>query len=126
MPNKITIKIRLKKMFLPYFSTQGTLCRSEFLVVMVSFYLLLKIFMEQSIIFYNIVYWPIFYLTLAAIQKRCRDINWNGTFFILLYSIAFPFLNYYQYMKRYNCSFGTCLLSIIYSFIISPRKNNIR
>ena len=99
MINKNSISIKLQKMLEPYFSCQGTLDRSAFLGIMVSLYLLLKISMEQSIILYDILYWPVFYLTLVTIQKRCRDIKWNGTFFIMLYSIAFPFINYYQYMK---------------------------
>ena len=96
-----------------FFSFKGTLGRADFLGVMVFVSLLLRLCMQQNIIIYDIVYLLVFCSMLAATQKRCRDINWQGTFFILLYSITFPFFNYYQYMKSNDILISESLKNIL-------------
>ncbi len=74
-----------------YFSCQGYFNRLQFCGALLSINILLNIGTKEGNIFLMI---PsaliVFYATLAAIQKRSRDIGLKGTVFILIYSFAFP------------------------------------
>lgn len=69
--------------------------------------------MKQSLLLNDIVYCVIFYILSAAIQKRCQDIQWKGTIFLLLFFITFPLLNYYQYMKTNDIFIPSQLKNIL-------------
>ena len=114
LQDKKNANIPYKEILSHYFSMLGTLGRTEFLGIMVSAYLLLKISMHLNLILNDIVYLPVFYSMLAATQKRCRDIHWSGNFFIILFSLAFPFINYYQYMKANDMLIPQNLKDIVF------------
>ena len=86
-------------LFSYFFSKDGFLGRGDFLGIIVLCHLFLQFAMKQSLILNDIIYCLAFYILSVAIQKRCQDIQWKGTFFLLLFFITFPLLNYYQYMK---------------------------
>lgn len=90
---------KYNNLFSYIFSSKGCFERCDFIGITACCFLLLQFAMKQSLIFNNIIYCLTFYVLSIAIQKRCRDINWKGTFFIFLFFVTFPLLNYYQYMK---------------------------
>lgn len=86
--------MKLKKNFeedllVSCFSFNGTINRLGFL----GFFLLLSIINSHIpyvvFPFFSVI---IFYATLAVTQKRCRDFNYNGTIFIVLYSLMYAII----------------------------------
>ena len=90
-----------------YFSFQGTFNRLQFFGALVTLNIFFKIIAEQGIFFLTLFCGLIiFYASLAAIQKRCRDIKQRGTIFILIFSMAYPINLYLRYMKEQNLIIG--------------------
>lgn len=52
--------------------------------------------MVDSLILNILVYFVLFYMLFAAVQKRCRDIHIKGTFVILLFSIGYTFGHFFM------------------------------
>ena len=73
-----------------YFSFKGTFNRLQFWGALITINFFVNLIDIQG-------YWPVFVLfyplagcaTLAALQKRCRDINYSGTIATLTYSLAY-------------------------------------
>ena len=86
-----------------YFSFQGTFNRLQFFGALVTLNIFFNIIAEQDIFFLTLFCGLIiFYASLAAIQKRCRDIKKRGTVFILIFSMAYPINLYLRYIKEQN------------------------
>ena len=72
------------------FSLNGTLGRLGFFGVFLLLNSILVMVSKYVGLVGEIIIYPfVFYSSVAAIQKRCRDFNFNGTIGILIFSIAF-------------------------------------
>ena len=81
------------------FSFEGTISRLGFIGF---FWLLALINGACSNIAALVLSVIIFYATLTVTQKRCRDFNYDGTIFILIYSLYYLILICWLYMRPYN------------------------
>lgn len=89
-----------------FFSVKGCLGRLDYLGVVCIFTLLLEQVMKLDYILTDIcVYMAFFCASIAAVQKRCRDICIKGTFFIAIFSILLPIVFYLKYARLHGISF---------------------
>ena len=73
-----------------YFSFKGTFNRLQFWGALITINVFVNLIDIQDFWLLFILAFPIaFCATLAALQKRCRDINYNGTIATLAYSLTF-------------------------------------
>ena len=80
-----------------YFSFDGRFNRLQFWGALITLNLFLRIVTEQGfVILTTIASFVVFCATLAAFQKRCRDINYKGTFVVLVYTGTFLLTDYYD------------------------------
>lgn len=88
-----------KHSLLSLFSYHGSIGRLEFLGTIVLLNLLINAVSRiDSLILNILVYFVVFYLLFAAVQKRCRDIHIKGTFVILLFSLGYLCIQLYTAM----------------------------
>ena len=86
-----------------YFSFNGFFNRLQFFGAIMTLNFFLKYLLALDIFLISLISLAIvFYSTLAVIQKRSRDLNMKGTFFILIFSLADPMNIYLQTMKSLN------------------------
>ena len=121
------------EMITPAYSVKGVLRRSLFFVVIVSFsfmFSLIEIFNIRLLTY--LVGLLFFYGLLAAVQKRCCDFNYCGTFFILIltfsmfFTSALYFVDVSQdiFLKRLS-QINSCLQIILISLFIIPSKKDV-
>ena len=83
------------------FSLNGTLGRLGFFGVFLLLNSILVAVSKYGGLVGEIIIYPfVFYSSVAAIQKRCRDFKFNGTIGILIFSIAFPLIECLKYIKN--------------------------
>ena len=83
------------------FSFDGTLSRLGYIGFFWLFSTINGFFMDNVIML--LLLSPVqFYTTLVMMQKRCRDFNYNGTIFILIYSVLELFGYCFLYMRFYK------------------------
>ena len=86
-----------------YFSFNGFFNRLQFFGAIMTLNLFLKYLLALDIFLISLISLAIvFYAKIAVIQKRSRDLNMKGTFFILIFSLANPMNIYLQTMKSIN------------------------
>ena len=86
-----------------YFSFNGFFNRLQFFGAIMTLNLFLKYLLALDIFLISLISLAIvFYAKIAVIQKRSRDLNMKGTFFILIFSLADPMNIYLQTMKSLN------------------------
>ena len=86
-----------------YFSFNGFFNRLQFFGAIMTLNLFLKYLLALDIFLISLISLAIvFYAKIAVIQKRSRDLNMKGTFFILIFSLADPMNIYLQTMKSIN------------------------
>ena len=84
-----------------YFSFNGTFNRLQFFGALITLNVVFNLIAKQGIIFLTVLCGLIvFYASLAAIQKRCRDIKSTGSLCIFIFSVAFPATHYLRYAKE--------------------------
>lgn len=82
-----------------YFSCNGAFNRLRFLISFVTLTAFLSIVVSQKIVIFTLLgNLLVFYALLMAVQKRSRDMNKQGTVFILLFSAIFPILRACGYL----------------------------
>ncbi len=82
-----------------YFSFDGRFNRLQFWGALITLNLFLRIVTEQGfVILTTIASFVVFCATLAAFQKRCRDINYKGTLVVLVYTGTFLLTDYYNHI----------------------------
>ena len=82
-----------------YFSFDGRFNRLQFWGALITINLFLRIVTEQGfVILTTIASFVVFCATLAAFQKRCRDINYKGTLVVLVYTGTFLLTDYYNHI----------------------------
>lgn len=90
---------------LTFFSLQGTFGRVSYLAIFMFWHMILTYIAKlDNLIILQIVYVIAFCSVISAVQKRCRDLNLKGTFFIFVFSMAYPLLQYFNYMKLHDLS----------------------
>lgn len=86
-----------------YFSFNGFFNRLQFFGAIMTLNLFLKYLLALDIFLISLISLAIvFYAKIAVIQKRSRDLNMKGTFFILIFSLADPMTTYITTMKSLN------------------------
>ena len=86
-----------------YFSFNGFFNRLQFFGALITLNFFLNLMSStENFIIHLLALGIVFYSTLAVIQKRSRDLNMKGTFFILIFSLANPMNIYLQTMKSIN------------------------
>ncbi len=86
-----------------YFSFNGFFNRLQFFGAIMTLNFFLKYLLALDIFLISLISLAIvFYAKIAVIQKRSRDLNMKGTFFILIFSLANPMNIYLQTMKSFN------------------------
>ena len=76
--------------------------------------------LHLNIIIFNIMVYAVLFVMLASIQKRCRDMNIRGTFFILIFSVLLPIIFYLKYARINSIHFSEdktvpiCLVLILF------------
>ena len=101
-----------------YFSFNGTFNRLQFFGALVTLNFFFNFVAAQGILFFTFACGlTVFYATLAAIQKRCRDIGQKGSVCILIFSAAYPATCYLDYMKEQNIFINDSVEKILALFI---------
>ena len=86
-----------------YFSFNGFFNRLQFFGAIMTLNFFLKYLLALDIFLISLISLAIvFYAKIAVIQKRSRDLNMKGTFFILIFSLADPMTTYITTMKSLN------------------------
>ncbi|MBO6280929.1 MAG: hypothetical protein J6N49_00210 [Alphaproteobacteria bacterium] len=89
-----------------FFSNAGYFGRLDYLGVVCIFSLLLEQVMKLGYISADIcVYMMFFCASIAAVQKRCRDIGIKGTFLVAVFSILLPVEFYLKYCRLHDFVF---------------------
>ena len=108
-----------------YFSFKGTFNRLQFWGALITINVFVNIIDIQDFWLLFVLAFPIaFCATLAALQKRCRDINYNGTIATLAYSLTF--LHDFKHVALPDCLndvwgvFGISYMVIAVFLILFP------
>ena len=100
-----------------FFSLQGTFGRVSYLAIFMFWYMILTYIAKlDNLIILQIVYVIAFCSVISAVQKRCRDLNLKGTFFIFVFSMVYPLLQYFNYMKLH----GLSRIALRENFFVGP------
>ena len=101
-----------------YFSFNGTFNRLQFFGALVTLNFFFNFMAAQDILFLTFICGlTVFYATLAAIQKRCRDIGQKGSVCILIFSAAYPATRYLDYVNEQNIFINETMKKILATFI---------
>ena len=89
-----------------FFSVKGCLGCLDYLGIICIFNLLLEQVMKWDNRAADMFAYMVFFCaSIAAVQKRCRDIGIKGTFFIIIFSILLPIVFYLKYARMHNIAF---------------------
>ncbi len=110
-----------------YFSFKGTFNRLQFWGALITINVFVNLIDIQDFWLLFVLAFPIaFCATLAALQKRCRDINYNGTIATLAYSLTF--LHDFKHVTLPDCLndiwgvFGISYMVIAVFLVLFPGR----
>lgn len=110
-----------------YFSFKGTFNRLQFWGALITINVFVNLIDIQDFWLLFVLAFPIaFCATLAALQKRCRDINYNGTIATLAYSLTF--LHDFKHVALPDCLndiwgvFGISYMVIAVFLVLFPGR----
>lgn len=105
------------KKITPFYSFDGRLNRGQFLLTLLIFYEIVSGIskLTNPVVTYILCLLSL-YALLAAIQKRCRDFNCKGTFWIL-YATAINLFQSVLYASCLSSDEGVCINLLHYSYI---------
>ena len=110
-----------------YFSFKGTFNRLQFCGAIVTVNILIKLIEEQvSWLLYVLIFPLAFCATLAALQKRCRDINYKGTIATIALSLVYGFdanqITYHNWLQDTWEVFTVCYMLIVFFLLFFPGR----
>lgn len=83
-----------------FFSVKGCVGRFDYMGIICILNIILDGVLKLKIMVLDIcICGAFFYMSLVAIQRRCRDMGLKGTFFILLFSLLYPVIFYSKYIR---------------------------
>lgn len=89
-----------------FFSFNGVATRLDYLGIVCILNLVLDAIMRFNNIFLDAFVYAVFvYIFLAFVQKRCRDFNTKGTFFLVVFSLLFPIIFYLKFSRINSINF---------------------